>query len=95
MPCVLCDFGDGQRADLAHGRRIEVQRAAAGERVAVIGDHEIAHVLGQLEFGARQHDALRGVAVDEFEQGRDVLHGGLADLDVFVRNRGVLDAGRV
>src|SRR5690242_4728323 len=68
-----------------------MQRAAAGESLAVIGNHEVAHVFRELEFGAREHDALRGKAVDEIEQGRNILHGRLADFDVLVRNRGVLD----
>src|SRR5262249_5233775 len=82
---------DGQRANLADRRRIEVQRAAACQRLAVIRDHKVPHVLRKLKFRAREHDALRCVTVDEIEQGRDVLHARLAYFDIFIRDCGVLD----
>ena len=39
--------------------------------------HEITDILRDLEFRARQHNALRGVCVDEIEQRMDIGHRGL------------------
>src|SRR5579862_3218080 len=68
-----------------------MQRPAAHQLAARIRDHEIAHVLRHLEFGARQHDPFRRVAVNELEQSRDIVHRGFANLDAFVRGGLVFD----
>ena len=50
---------------------------------------EIADGFGHFEFGARQHDALDGVAVDELENWRDIAHAGFANVEPDCGSRGL------
>src|SRR5438045_2468156 len=68
-----------QRANFAHNRAVEVQGAAANQVAAGIEHREVADILRHLELGARQHDPLGGVAVDEVEQRPDIAHARFAN----------------
>ena len=79
MPWLLAVRIDGERPHLTACRRIEMQRSAADQLAAGEREREIADVFRHLELGARQHDALGRVAVDETEQRMNIGHRGLAD----------------
>src|SRR5713101_1957304 len=72
---------DCERPHFAHDGSVEVQSARRDQVLAGVDDGEIAYVLRYLEFGARQHDAFRGVVVDQLEQRRDIGHRRLPDLE--------------
>src|ERR1035441_9404741 len=69
----------GQGADFGGGGTVEVQGAAA-QHLAVERDHgEIADGFRHFKFSSGQHDAAAGIAVDEVQNGRDIVHHGFAD----------------
>src|ERR1035438_8153097 len=68
----------GQGADFGGGGTVEVQGAAA-QQLAVERDHrKIADGFRHFKFGSGQHDAAAGIAVDEVQNGRDIVHHGFA-----------------
>src|SRR5688572_4320096 len=70
----LCTLMHGERADLANGWAIEVQRAASQQFVTKPDHREIADALRHLEFRAGQHDAFRRITVDQVEDWWNVMH---------------------
>src|SRR5580704_20344 len=73
--------GYGQRANLRDGGAVEVQCSTTQQRGALEHYREIADGFGHFELGARQHDALGRVAIDEIENRRNVAHDRLADIE--------------
>src|SRR5947209_6124345 len=66
---------DRERTHFAGGGRIEVESTASDQTLTAEDQSEIANVLRHLELGARQHDALSCVSVDQLQQRMDVTHG--------------------
>src|SRR5437763_187682 len=72
-------LGVRERADLGDGGTVEVQCSAAEEVVVQIDHGEIPDGLRHFEFGARQHDALCRISVNEREDWTDIAHQRLAN----------------
>src|ERR1039457_924707 len=69
---------DRERADFRGSRRIEMQCSATGKTIAGINDGKIPDILRHFKLGTRQHDAFRGVPVDDGEQRMNVFDASLA-----------------
>src|SRR5438105_6741698 len=68
-------------------------QGAAAQKLARALDHrEIADSLGHFKLGARQHDALGRVAIDQRQDWRNIAHDGLARSKVEPR-RGAFEKG--
>src|ERR1700682_2121890 len=67
-----------QRPDFRHRGAVEMQRAAAQKLAGALHHREIPDGFRHFKFGARQHDALGRIAVDQRQDGRDVAHHRLA-----------------
>jgi hypothetical protein len=79
-----------QAPDFSDGRRIEMEGATTGQHIAIEGDREIANVFGQIEFSARQHDSVCGVAVDQREHMGNIPHTGLPHGERTLHHAGTL-----
>src|ERR1017187_9631833 len=75
----------GQGADFGGGGTVEVQSATA-QQLTVERDYgEIADSFRHFKFGSGQHDAAAGIAVDEVQDGRDIVHHRFADSEAGCR----------
>ena len=70
---------NGEGTDFGGRGTVEMEGAAAQQLTIETDDGEIADSLGHFEFGAGEHDAAGGIAVDEVQNGCDIVHYGLAD----------------